>query len=747
MRLLLAALALGSTILAAAQTPRIGVVLSGGGAKGAAHVGFLRALEEAGIRVDCIAGTSVGALVGGYYAAGWSPAEMDSLIRSPEFARRASGDLGPSSSFFAPPADPSVVALRLTEEGGPEAQLIRSFPTDWGLVHELSPANAVAEGDFDRLFVPFRCVAADVLEKQDTVFSRGDLAEAVRASMTYPFYLEPIVVDGHPLFDGGLYNNFPSDVLYREFLPDIILGCNVSDNSPLSDAGAASVALELLVTRPSNFSEVCEAMYILRPPLRWSTFDFDDVGTIADVGYAAATVGMDSILLLISAVAGSSWQPDFSAAERRKEFRGRQPAFRVGSFEVIGLDARAQRYAESMLRSGEEAEESLFRLAGDPHLASVRPAARWNPGTGMFDVLVHARPERPFRLAVGGNVSSSPVSMGYVGASYGRFKRLPTTVRASTTFGSLYSAFDAGIRFDLRIPLPLAIEPHFTLHRWNYVRSFATFYQDVRPSYLTMNEQSAGVHVAMPLGAHGAFRLSAAGVRTVDDHYDSGVFFNPADTTDRTRFVGEAFSLGWKHSTLPHKAWNREGRLLEWTVQTFSGEVRSTHRSLSGVARGDTVRVDAVASRFFGAFERYWITGGKSVSWGVKGAWCFSGETDRPTVRGTEVNARPFEPTPGVRSRFLEGYRGRNWVGFGTVLDVRIFEEVRLRGEAHAFYRYEEAWSGPRPELGSMYSAAAVTESPFGPAALVVEWYAGEAEPWLVEFSLGFRLFSPSWRR
>ena len=74
MRLLLAALAWGSTVFAAAQTPRIGVVLSGGGAKGAAHVGFLRALEDAGIRVDCIAGTSVGALVGGYYAAGWSPA-------------------------------------------------------------------------------------------------------------------------------------------------------------------------------------------------------------------------------------------------------------------------------------------------------------------------------------------------------------------------------------------------------------------------------------------------------------------------------------------------------------------------------------------------------------------------------------------------------------------------------------------------------------------------------------------------
>jgi len=739
--------ALGIPFVLAAQTPRIGVVLSGGGAKGAAHVGFLRALEEAGIRVDCIAGTSVGALVGGYFAAGWSPAELDSLLRSPEFVRRSAGELGPVSPFFTPPADPSIVAVRLTESGGPEARLIRSFPTDWGLVQELSPATAAAGGDFDRLFVPFRCVAADVVEKRDTVFSRGDLAQAVRASMTFPFYLEPIVVDGHPLFDGGLYNNFPSDVLYRDFLPDVILGCNVSDNSPLTDAGAASVALELLVTRPSNFEELCEAMYILRPALDGDTFDFDDVGAMVEAGYEAAVAALDSIRGVLQVASGGTWTPDSTTPERRAAFRAALPVFEVGSFRVAGLGERPQEYAEAMLRPGAAAGASLVRLAADPHVASVRPAARWNPADGKFDVVVHARPERPFRLAVGGQVSSSPVSMGYVGASYRRFRYVPTTVRASTTFGSLYSAFDAGVRFDLRTPVAIAVEPHFTLHRWNYVRSFATFYQDVRPSFLTMNEQSAGVHVRFPAGRFGEFYVTAAGLRTVDDHYASGVFFNPADTTDRTRFVGEAFGMGWKRSTLPHKQWNREGRALEWSVVTTSGEVRSAHRSDMGVARGDTVWQDEVLSRFLGRFERYWLTEGRSVAWGLKGAWCFSSPTERPTLRGTEVNARPFEPTPGVRSRFLESYRGQNWVALGTVLDVRIVEEIRFRGEAHGFYRYERAGSAERAPIGSVFSAAAVSESPLGPVALAVEWYTGEVDPWLFEFTVGFRVFQSSWRR
>ena len=746
MRHFIAAVGFFAAVSAAAQTPRVGVVLSGGGAKGAAHVGFLRVLEEAGIRVDCIAGTSVGALVGAYYAAGWSPAEMDSLLRSPEFERRSSGDLGPVSAFFQPPADPSIASVRLTESGGPEARLIRSFPMDWGLVRELSPATAEVAGDFDRLFVPFRCVAADVVEKRDTVFSRGDVAEAVRASMTYPFYLEPIVVDGHPLFDGGLYNNFPSDVLYRDFMPDVILGCNVSDLSALDDAGQASVALELLVTRPSNFEEICDAMVIVRPELSWDTFDFDDVAAISQAGVDATRAVLDSVLGLLNA-AGGHWEPDTSLADRRAAYRAGLPPFVVGSFQVEGLDERAARYAESMLEPGAGAEAALRRLAADPHLASVRPSAEWNAQTRSFDVTVHARPERPFRLSAGGSVSSSPVSMGYVGATYGRFKRVPTTVRAATTFGSLYSAFDAGIRFDIRAPIALAIEPYFILHRWNYVRSFATFYQDVRPSFLTMNEQSVGVNIAFPVREHAVFRIGAAGLRTVDDHYATQADFNPADTTDRTRFIGEAFTFGWRHSSLPKKAWNREGSLFEWSVQTTSGVVRSLHRSDSGTARGDTVRIDASTARFIGSFERYWTTTERGASWGLKGSWCFSGETDRPTQRGTEVNARPFEPTPGVRSRFLERYRGHNWIALGTVLDVQVFETVRMRGEAHAFYRYEDLRVGDSEGLGTICSLATLSESPLGPVALALEWYAGEAEPWLLEFTLGYRIFGGSWRR
>ena len=93
-----------------------------------------------------------------------------------------------------------------------------------------NPVNSKAS--FDNLFIPYRCVASDITTKESVVFKDGDLNVAVRASMTYPFFISAIDVDGRLLFDGGLYNNFPADVMYNEFDADYIIGSNVSYNEP-----------------------------------------------------------------------------------------------------------------------------------------------------------------------------------------------------------------------------------------------------------------------------------------------------------------------------------------------------------------------------------------------------------------------------------------------------------------------------------------------------------------------------------
>ena len=177
---------------------KVGVVLSGGGATAIAHIGFLKALEEEGIPIDYITGSSMGAIVGALYSAGYSVAEMDSMARSPEFQQMSEGVLDEQLQFYFKKRESD--AGLITIKYGPGSYISQSLPTnllnsvlfDYKLMELLSPASAAAGYEFDSLFVPFRCVASDVERKELKVFDRGNLNVAVRASATFPFVLKPI---------------------------------------------------------------------------------------------------------------------------------------------------------------------------------------------------------------------------------------------------------------------------------------------------------------------------------------------------------------------------------------------------------------------------------------------------------------------------------------------------------------------------------------------------------------------------
>ena len=213
---------------------KVGLVLSGGGALGLAHVGVLKALEENNIPVDYITGTSAGAMIGSMYSAGISPQQMEYLFFDDKFELMSNGGIETQYKYFfrKTESDASIVNVRFSND----FNVSKSLPTnltnpislDFEYMKQYSNISAQANYNFDSLFVPFRCVASDISTKSQVVFGTGHLNQAVRASMTYPGYIRPIMVEGKLLFDGGLYNNFPSDIMYDEFMPDIIIGVNFS---------------------------------------------------------------------------------------------------------------------------------------------------------------------------------------------------------------------------------------------------------------------------------------------------------------------------------------------------------------------------------------------------------------------------------------------------------------------------------------------------------------------------------------
>ncbi|HIA10651.1 MAG TPA: hypothetical protein EYN69_01070, partial [Flavobacteriales bacterium] len=218
---------------------KIGLVLSGGGARGLAHIGVIKALEENNIPIDFVTGTSMGAIIGAMYATGLTPAQMEYMVKSEQFSTLAKGGLDQQFKFYFKKSDQSAswITLKMAKDSithtSLPTNLINSVAIDFMFMELSARSEAAAKYDFDNLFVPYRCVAADIVSKKQVIFSEGHLNEAVRASATFPFYLKPITVNGKLLFDGGLFNNFPADIMTREFNPSLMLYDSHPSNSPV----------------------------------------------------------------------------------------------------------------------------------------------------------------------------------------------------------------------------------------------------------------------------------------------------------------------------------------------------------------------------------------------------------------------------------------------------------------------------------------------------------------------------------
>lgn len=210
-----------------AQRPKVGVVLSGGGAKGLAHIGALKVLEEAGIPVDYIAGTSMGSIIGGLYAIGYSAHQLDSITRSVDWDELLTDKVS-RRSLSMMEKDENVKYLLSFPIQGKRIVLPNAMVTGQNISTFFSalclPVYDVK--DFSKFKIPYFCVAADIEKGQPVILNKGNLAEAMRASMAIPTVFSPEVIDSIPLLDGGLLNNFPVKEL-KEMGADIIIGVDV----------------------------------------------------------------------------------------------------------------------------------------------------------------------------------------------------------------------------------------------------------------------------------------------------------------------------------------------------------------------------------------------------------------------------------------------------------------------------------------------------------------------------------------
>jgi len=288
-----------------AARPRVGLVLSGGGARGGAHVGVLKVLEAERIPIDAIAGTSMGAVVGGLYASGLSASEIASLIESREW-REAFREPAPRDrqSFRRKAEDQNFLVKFPVGLKGGSFRLPKSLISGQRINQILRKATlpVATVADFNALPTPFRAVATDLESGEAVELGKGDLVTALRASLAAPGVFEPVDVEGRLLVDGGLANNLPVDVA-RAMGVDILIVVDVGfplrkRDSLDSVATISNQMLSILIRRGSDAQRrtLSSQDILLAPDLgEASSFDFDVFARAANEGETTATAAIERL--------------------------------------------------------------------------------------------------------------------------------------------------------------------------------------------------------------------------------------------------------------------------------------------------------------------------------------------------------------------------------------------------------------------------------------------------------------------
>ncbi len=410
---LLIALILSASVALEAQTttkktkrPKVGVVLGGGGAKGASHIGVLKYIEEMGIPVDYVAGTSMGSIIGGLYAMGYSPDEMTHLISNVNWSeyignkidrRYLSKDMRErrSTSLVNIPFGSGELGNRHAKESM-LSQLPSAYVNNSSLVNLFNDlcVGYQEDMDFDDMPIPFACVATDLITGQEVVLRKGSMPTAMRASMAIPGVFAPVKWGDYVLVDGGLVNNFPADVL-RDMGADIIIGVEVTNENKVSALDLKSlpqVMGRILINGTSakrkENRELCDVRIV--PDISgfgMLSFTPDAIDTLVGRGYKKAMEFQDQLLAIkqhIEEKAGGSVKKELHAPQALNLL---EKSVFVNSIDVEGVTERQCRWLirKGKLKSGQYYSKDDIENAIDLYR-----------GTGCFDEITYTIKEYDF---------------------------------------------------------------------------------------------------------------------------------------------------------------------------------------------------------------------------------------------------------------------------------------------------------------------------------------------------------------
>ncbi len=528
-------------LAAPVSAQKVGLVLSGGGAKGMAHIGVIRALEENEIPIDYIAGTSMGAIIGSLYSMGYSPDEMEELIRSDTFKKWYTGarDMDYQFYFKQNPPTPAFVSAQIAIKDSMTVlrpmvnSLVNPLQMNLAFVDVFAGASAACGNDFDSLYVPFRAVASDVFNKNSIILGSGDLGNAVRASMSFPFVFRPIRIDSVIAYDGGIYDNFPVDVMIQEFHPDFIVGSVVAANPDtpqlkIPDDFDLMGQVESMIIQKSDYSLDPELGVKIDFDLSSvNLLDFHKIDEVSEIGYRKTMTMIDSIRKRVPAL-----RDTMVVAESRSQFKKKIPALVFANVDVTGVNQAQKQYIKKELTADggsfgyEELKAGYFKLLSEDAITEILPSTSYSRQDSAFLLNLNVQLDEHPTFNIGGGLSTTVTSQLYGSVSYSHIGDVSESYLVEGQLGRSYNNAQLLARFDLPSDEPRSFTAQFAFNNMNYFRSDFMFSSDKLTPALNKNiEFFAKLKLSRPF-LNNSKAVFSLGVAQHKDYYSQSANVN-----------------------------------------------------------------------------------------------------------------------------------------------------------------------------------------------------------------------------
>lgn len=719
-------IAILSTLLSVASVQaggKVGLVLSGGGARGIAHIGVIKALEDNDIPIDYVAGTSMGSIVGSLYACGWTPDSMINMMRSPAFLDWSSGVISPGKLNLVSLPDNTPDWVSGSFGGGKKskddavvfpASIINPTPMNIEFLQLYEQYTKACKGKFDNLFVPFRCVFSDVYGKHKVVCRSGSLGQSVRGSMSFPLVYQSIEVDGVLAYDGGIYDNFPVGVMHDDFHPAFIIGVSVSTPDKKVSAGDNMYTeLENLIIQNNDYSLNPEwGIKIQVPVSQFGTLSFDKASEIYHIGYETGLQYVDSIKKRMS----FRRTPD-EVNHRRNVYAANLPAVSFDSISTPGIDGDGRRYLLSVFRGrGDEKTEltlsdvyrSYYEAISQGDVDEILPEADGNT------LVLKSKLKNPWRYSAGGWLSTGVGSYIYGSMGFHSLRRNSIDSYLSVWLGqSYFAAYIKGkIRLGAYNPSYIAVDGMFARKK----------YYDGLPFFFSSDNITSFV-------SHSAFGRVSYQIGCGQSGY-SGISLSYG-TEYGVR--NAKLSLEYVYDTLNERTFPSSGRNVRLGI---SGMRLSSHREETQHQSLGRLKAEALWNNYY-PLGRY-FTLGMLAEGGISAGRRFS------DARTDYMTSTAFGPIETLDDCYLSQLRGDDYVAVGAIPIWSPMSRIQVRGEAYAYSKFRDlsSWRVPFRKTEFVGRVSVVGTLPFASLSLSAS-YCTPLSGWNFSVALGWFVPAP----